>query len=191
LGITFFTPAPIPPDEARRHAAVLASGLLNARHQAELDRFAARGRDAVGTAMAALTVIFETRQYIVAAAGIAPGTTTRASSFCGHAILRPFEMLVIPDALADERFAGNPNVLGYPLVRFYAGAPIRTGEGQALGTLCAFDPAPRSGLEPRQAAELGGIADEIVAFAAAGRSAAADAAPPGAKRVAWSARPLL
>jgi GAF domain-containing protein len=52
--------------------------------------------------------------------------------------------LVVPDALADERFRNNPYVLGEPHIRFYAGFPIESADGERIGALCVFDPEPRA-----------------------------------------------
>lgn len=81
-------------------------------------------------------------------------------AFCDHAI-RGRELLVVPDAEKDPRFRDNPLVTGDPGVRFYAGAPLITPEGQAIGTLCAIDRKPRA-LDARGAAILRSLADQVM-----------------------------
>lgn len=73
-------------------------------------------------------------------------------SFCSNAVVLN-DLLVVPDTLADERFQDNPFVSDEPRPRFYAGAPIRSQQGLALGTLCVLDAQPGS-LDPRQRERL-------------------------------------
>jgi PAS domain S-box-containing protein len=82
-------------------------------------------------------------------------------AFCAHTILQP-DLLVVPDARADERFANNPLVTSTPGIRFYAGAPLVTAEGHALGTLCVFDHKPRE-LSGDQARALRVLSHQVVA----------------------------
>ncbi len=67
----------------------------------------------------------------------------RDVEFCAWAILEK-DILEICDTLEDDRFADNPLVLSAPQIRFYAGAPLRTPEGEGLGTVCVIDSQPRT-----------------------------------------------
>ncbi|HEV2658963.1 MAG TPA: sensor domain-containing phosphodiesterase, partial [Ktedonobacteraceae bacterium] len=89
------------------------------------------------------TLVEEKRQWFKSVIGLAVRETARDVSFCAHAMLAQ-ELFIIPDALADERFADNPDVLGGPQIRFYAGCPLYARDGSALGTFCIIDRQPRA-----------------------------------------------
>lgn len=86
--------------------------------------------------------------------------TYRESSFYAHASVEPSQLLVTENALADMRFHDNPAVTEDPFIRFYAGAPLLSSDGFALGTLCVFDPVPRS-LRPEQAEAMWALSRQV------------------------------
>ncbi|MEM9771394.1 MAG: adenylate/guanylate cyclase domain-containing protein, partial [Cyanobacteria bacterium P01_D01_bin.73] len=88
--------------------------------------------------------------------------TPRAISFCTHAIMTPDDVMIVPDAELDPRFADSPMVVGPPHVRFYAGAPLVSPRGFALGSLCVMDHKPRQ-LRPDQIKALVGLSRQVVA----------------------------
>ena len=89
-----------------------------------------------------MTLVDQDRQWFKAASGGMSGELPRDMSFCAHAILED-QVLIVPDALNDPRFADNPAVTGNFRVRFYAGCPLRLDNGAAVGTLCVADAHPR------------------------------------------------
>jgi len=110
--------------------------------------------------MAAVTLLDEQTQWLKAKVGLDVDCTPRSDSFCTHAILDPRELMIVPDTHADPRFVANAMVIGPPHIRFYAGAPLITSTGLALGTLCLLDIRPRT-LSPPQEHTLRVLAQQI------------------------------
>ena len=95
-----------------------------------------------GTPIALVTLVDESRHWFKSKVGLDLSETPRDAAFCEYAIAGQ-DLCVVGDARADERFATNPSVVSEPYIRFYAGMPLRTPEGFALGTLCVLDTVPR------------------------------------------------
>ena len=106
--------------------------------------------------IAIVSLIDTDRQWFKSRLGLAVAETHRDQAFCAHTILKP-ELLEVEDATLDVRFADNPLVLGDPGIRFYAGAPLLTPAGHALGSLCVIDREPRK-LSAEQKASLESLA---------------------------------
>jgi diguanylate cyclase (GGDEF)-like protein/PAS domain S-box-containing protein len=111
--------------------------------------------------MAWVSLIDTNRQWIKSSVGSELKETPREIAFCAHAIEQQ-GLLIVPDARADERFAANPLVTGAPHIRFYAGAPLITPDGHALGTVCVLDRTPRT-LRVEQTEVLLALAEEAMA----------------------------
>jgi GAF domain-containing protein len=110
--------------------------------------------------IALITLVDENRQWFKARIGISVTETSRDISFCAHAIQQE-GLFIIPDATQDRRFAQNPLVISDPKIRFYAGAPLITPDGYALGTLCIIDKVPRD-LRPEQQQALRVLARHVM-----------------------------
>lgn len=133
----------LPAREAERLAALRDTGILDTAPEAlfdDLTRIAALVCD-VPTAL--ITLLDEDRQWFKSRVGFDQPQTRREDAFCAHAILAPTEQLEVRDATLDARFADNPHVAGPDHVRFYAGAPILSAEGDGFGTVCVIDSKPR------------------------------------------------
>jgi len=152
--------APIPDNESQRQARLDRLGVLDTLPQPAFDHITELASQICNTPIALITLVDQGRQWFKSRVGLAAEQTGREESFCGHAILDPTQVLVVEDALQDARFADNPLVLGDPEIRFYAGAPIVTEDGHALGTVCVIDRRARV-LEPAQRAALCSLASLV------------------------------
>ncbi|OWK45380.1 GAF domain-containing protein [Fimbriiglobus ruber] len=148
--------------EAARLAALRRYEILDTPPETAFDDLARVAALACGTPIAVVSLIDEVRQWFKAKVGIDATETPRAVAFCDHAIRRPDEIMVVPDATADTRFRNNPLVTGDTHIRFYAGAPLVTPDGYPLGTLCTIDRQARE-LTQEQADALGTLARQVVA----------------------------
>ncbi|MBP7334736.1 sensor domain-containing diguanylate cyclase [Niveispirillum sp.] len=130
-------------DEVLRLRTLDQYQVLDSQPEPQFNRIVALARRALGVPIALISLIDEERQWFKARDGLAVQQTPRSQAFCDHAIRRR-EVMVVEDARLDPRFSDNPLVTGDPGIRFYAGAPLITVDGQALGTVCVIDRVPRS-----------------------------------------------
>jgi anti-sigma regulatory factor (Ser/Thr protein kinase) len=138
----------MPADEAARLAALHEHDILDTEPERSYDDLTLLASHICGTPMALLTLVDADRQWFKSRVGLTIMETSRAISFCTHAIQHR-DVMVVPDARDDARFRDNPQVTGHPHIRFYAGAPLVTRDGHALGTLCVVDRVART-LTPGQ-----------------------------------------
>ncbi|MFC7420056.1 PAS domain S-box protein [Iodobacter arcticus] len=153
------TQPPIPPDETERLHLLHALELLDTEAEPAFDLITRLVSQILHVPIALVSLVDENRQWFKSRVGLDATETPREFAFCAHSIMNSGPMLV-QDATQDERFADNPLVTGQPNIRFYAGMPIRSAGGLALGTLCAIDSKPRV-LTPDEVGILIALADLI------------------------------
>jgi len=147
--------------EQERLAALRSYRILDTEPEQAFDDLALLASQTCGTPVALISLIDAERQWFKSRVGTSVQQTSRDVAFCDHAI-RQEGLFVIPDATQDERFRDNPFVVTEPNIRFYAGAPLVTPEGHALGTLCVLDLTPRV-LDAKQLEALEALKRQVVA----------------------------
>ena len=161
MGLISSIPSPFPTDEAGRLAVLRRYAVLDTMPEQALDDLAELASYICEVPIALISLVDEERQWFKARVGLELPETPREFSFCEHALWQT-ELLIVPDATLDARFASNPLVTGEPGIRFYAGAPLVTPEGAVLGTLCVIDRVTRT-LTPNQQKSLTMLARQVVA----------------------------
>ncbi|PWT93865.1 MAG: hypothetical protein C5B54_01185 [Acidobacteria bacterium] len=136
-------------DEHARLRSLLDYKILDTPVAREYDEAVFLASYICETPIAVISLIDAQRQWFKAKVGLSITETPREISLCAHAIQQS-ELFVVPDALADPRFKANPLVLEDPKIRFYAGMPLITPDGAAIGTVCVIDRVPRELSETQQ-----------------------------------------
>ncbi len=152
---------PVPADEDRRIAALHALEILDTPPEERFDRHTREVAELLHVPIALISLVDVDRQWFKSCLGLPMTETPRDMSVCAHAI-HGLDIFEVPDALADDRFAENPAVVGEPRVRFYAGVPLQLSDGTVAGTLCVMDQRPRR-LDDAQRRELRRIGRDVVA----------------------------
>lgn len=140
---------PVPLNELARLQALAELKVLDTPAEESFDAVVRQAARICETPIALISFVDHDRQWFKARFGFETHETPRHMAFCTHAIL-DHQLLEVPQALADLRFAENPLVTGQPGIRFYAGVPLVTHDGFALGTLCVMDREPRELNEPQR-----------------------------------------
>ncbi|MDB5747549.1 MAG: diguanylate cyclase [Massilia sp.] len=148
------------PDEQDRLNALKSYAILDTPRETDFDQLARLAAQVCQTPIAKITFVDERRQWFKASVGLDMAWTDRAIAFCAHAIAGT-ELFLVADACDDPRFAHNPLVTGETGIRFYAGMPLVSPDGFALGTVSVIDRVPRT-LTAAQTAALSTLARQVM-----------------------------
>ena len=136
-------PAQIPTNEPKRLDVLRSLAILDSESDAGFDGLVELAKTLFDLPMVAVSLVDEQRQWFKASIGLGVCETHREVSFCAHIVEKP-KVMVVEDAMLDDRFYDNPLVTEEPFIRFYAGAPLRPVGDEVLGTLCVMHTRPRS-----------------------------------------------
>lgn len=149
------------PSESQRLNTLQLYNVLDTASEKGFDDLTLLASRICGTPISLVSFVDKDRQWFKSKQGLAVSETPREQAFCDHAI-RGNNIMIVEDAQSDARFANNPLVTGAPNIRFYAGAPLKVGNGSALGTLCVIDHKPQR-LTDNQLDTLTVLRDAVVA----------------------------
>ncbi len=136
--------APIPENEKERLESLHKLALLDTKPEERFDRITRTAIKVFKVPISTLTLVDATREWFKSCQGFPAHEGERAISFCGHALVTKKDVFVILDTTKDSRFADNPMVVGKPFIRFYAGIPLLSADGERVGVFCIKDIKPHN-----------------------------------------------
>lgn len=155
--------AQTPPTEGERLIALHDYDVLDSAAELHYDDITRLASMICDMPIALVSFVDGDRQWFKSKVGLEFSQTRRSESICSHAILHPHALTELPDLSRDSRFSDFAMVTGDPNIRFYAGAPIVTPAGAALGTVCVMDKVPRT-LEPHMVEALKALSRQVSAL---------------------------
>lgn len=160
MGITVFTPAPLPDNEANRNEASLQSPLLRRVNDPVLLAITKEARRTFNARWCGIAVLVDDIQHVIASSDGLTGLYRRSTMFSSYVVHSPHDVFTVLNASKDQRFSGNPFV-DNGLICFYAGAAILDSTGYAVGVLCISDSASRQSFSAEEAALLSRYANKV------------------------------
>lgn len=151
---------PRPLNDYERIQALIEYSILDTDPEKEYDEITLIATEICQTPISSIGFIDENRQVLKSNRGLTD-VSPRDMTFCNHTISSPKDILVIPDSRKDPRFIDHPAVVNEPSVIFYAGVPLVTEDGYAIGTICVVDNKPRE-LTQRQLDLLKALANQVM-----------------------------
>ncbi len=130
-------------DESSRQRELDTYHVVDTLPEAAFDDITRLASILCGTPIALVSLIDRDRQWFKSRTGLELTEGKREEAFCDHVIREPGQLMEVPDAERDPRFVDNPFVTGEAHIRFYAGMPLVTPSGAAIGTICVLDRDPR------------------------------------------------
>ncbi|AMR32824.1 hypothetical protein A0256_16065 [Mucilaginibacter sp. PAMC 26640] len=153
---------PILNNEEDRLEALTSYNLLDTLPEDDFEELTALASEICQTPVALISLIDDKRQWFKSIVGFDAAETAKEHAFCAHTIAHDNDIMVVPDAREDLRFADNPLVTGNPNIVFYAGVPLVNQDGFALGSLCVIDKTPKE-LSQRQIKSLKVLGKQVLA----------------------------
>ena len=155
--------------DPHRLRALEAAALLDTPAEAMFDRLTNLATRTLGVPVALVSLVTPDRQFFKAQCGLPSPVaedreTPLSHSFCQY-VVEDGEALIVEDARRDERLAGNRAIPDLGVIA-YAGYPIRSPDGEVLGSFCAIEDRPRvwSRGDLEIIAELAASATDVVAL---------------------------
>lgn len=148
--------------EQRRLKALSLYEIMDSANEKVFDDLTRLAATICNTPISLISLVDDKRQWFKSRVGLDATETPREYAFCAHAILQD-ELMEVKDAKLDERFKNNPLVTNDPKIRFYAGMPLSTPEGEKLGTLCVIDQKPHK-LDENQVESLKILSEAVQGY---------------------------
>ncbi|UEG53464.1 GAF domain-containing sensor histidine kinase [Mucilaginibacter daejeonensis] len=129
---------PLPANENERLESLRSYNILDTLEEAEYNEIVLVASEICQTPVALISLVDHERQWFKSIVGVDLKQTPKEQAFCAYTIVEN-DVMIVKDARNDPRFAQNPLVTGFPNIVFYAGVPLITNDGHALGSLCVID----------------------------------------------------